>query len=296
MVRDLEARFAANRALSAEIRNANAEGRPIDQALVAELRIVQESAIGREVTPEEAAAFATELAARFGNFEPSSDAAAVPATEDAPEPAPELVSDADGAASTETRSAANDVSDPPAQEPAAPVGQNTIFGNGEDERLVGTTADDRIIGAGGDDTISGRGGDDRLFGNDGDDRIFGGGGDDVIAGGDGNDRLFGGGGDDVVAGGAGNDRIFGGTGEDVLSGGTGADRFIFRNGDDNDTVIDFENDVDLLVLRGFGFEDADAALSNATQDGNDVVFALNGDDTLRVEDITIAVLADDILV
>ena len=68
-------------------------------------------------------------------------------------------------------------------------GEDTIFGNGEANRLVGSLGGDQLLGGGGDDELYGGAGDDELRGQDGDDRLEGAGDSDSFHGGDGDDRL-----------------------------------------------------------------------------------------------------------
>ena len=116
----------------------------------------------------------------------------------------------------------------------------TIKGSGRADILAGTSDDDYLFGKGNGDILRGLNGDDDLRGGGGKDRLFGGAGRDVIEGGDGFDRLIGGGGDDQLAGGAGNDR---------LKGGAGRDQFIFREKTGTDRVLDFDPDLDVILLR-----------------------------------------------
>jgi Ca2+-binding RTX toxin-like protein len=122
-----------------------------------------------------------------------------------------------------------------------------------DEHVVmgGTEGNDIITASIGDDTIYGDGGNDRLeggFGNDiinagaGDDIITDNGGDDNIKAGDGNDVVHAGGGLDLVMGGRGNDFIFLGTdmgsevfageGNDFIYGNKNAERILGNEGND----------------------------------------------------------------
>ncbi len=64
--------------------------------------------------------------------------------------------------------------------------------------------------------------------------------------------LRGRGGDDILVGGAGNDLIEGGSGSDELSGGAGIDTFVLAKGSGQDTVMDFNQSQDKIVLAGFG--------------------------------------------
>ena len=66
---------------------------------------------------------------------------------------------------------------------------------------------ENVIGSILNDTITGNGGDNRLSGGSGSDILNGGDGQDILLGGDGNDRLDGGGDSDIVTGGLGSDRF-----------------------------------------------------------------------------------------
>lgn len=126
------------------------------------------------------------------------------------------------------------------------MSNNTIIGNGGDNRLSGFIGNDTLNGLDGDDLIRGGLGNDTMNGGTGDDTISGGGGNDVANGLAGNDLLrgrlgddtlnggveddllFGNGGSDILNGGLGNDTLVGGHGQDTLNGGTGSDTFVFR--------------------------------------------------------------------
>ena len=113
----------------------------------------------------------------------------------------------------------------------------------------------------------------------------------------GNDQLKGGDGNDVLIGGVGRDSLYGEAGDDFLIGNPGADTFVYIAGYDNDTISDFQNDMDHLDLRSFGFATAAQALQNATDNPSGVVFDFGSGDTLMVMgQITKAQLADDLLV
>ena len=72
-----------------------------------------------------------------------------------------------------------------------------------------------------------------IFGNDNDNMILGGTGSDYLAGGAGNDTLFGGTGNDIIYGGTGNDSLNGGAGNDTLCSGTGTNTLTGGAGKDN---------------------------------------------------------------
>ena len=84
-----------------------------------------------------------------------------------------------------------------------------IVAGAGDDRVEGGGGDDLIRLGDGNDVLTanddfGRG-DDAVWGEGGNDKLLGGRGDDYLDGGDGNDRLVGGAGDDVLVGGAGAD-------------------------------------------------------------------------------------------
>jgi CSLREA domain-containing protein len=99
-----------------------------------------------------------------------------------------------------------------------------------------------------DDVINGQGGDDRIDGKSGN---------DLLRGSIGNDTLLGSAGDDIIVGGAGQDSLIGGTGNDILftsdyadtlTGGSGNDQFVYQASSFNNTITDFNQSEDKLVL------------------------------------------------
>ena len=93
-------------------------------------------------------------------------------------------------------------------------GKVEVYGNGGNDRIVGTAFGDQIHGGSGNDYIDGVGGDDRIWGDDGNDTLYGN---------QGNDRIDGGAGDDYLNGGDDNDLLVGGAGKDLFDGGPGTD-------------------------------------------------------------------------
>ncbi|MEM6383112.1 MAG: hypothetical protein AAF739_10595 [Pseudomonadota bacterium] len=181
---------------------------------------------------------------------------------------------------------------------------DTLNGGGDNDRLFGGAGDDTSRGQAGNDFISSGSGDDLLEGGIGDDFLFGGFGEDTLLGEDGNDfiqagasndQLSGGAGDDTLQGREDDDTLDGGTGTDTLTGGTGVDTFIFAPAYGNDTVTDFEDDIDQLDLTAFGFASVNGALSFAADVAGDVVFTF-GPNTFTIENTTRADLANDILI
>jgi RTX toxins and related Ca2+-binding proteins len=168
----------------------------------------------------------------------------------------------------------------------SPTGVNIAALAGNDT-VNGSNYDDVINGGGGDDVLRGRNGNDILQGSGGNDTLQGEAGDDGLNGGNGNDTLQGGLGDDVLIGGLGNDRLFGGQGNDVYSGGDGVDRFFFEASDGaggKDRISDFEDGVDLIVLRGITITD----LQDTTRGA--VISFSNGSEVL-VRDVSASALS-----
>ncbi|MEM1279855.1 MAG: calcium-binding protein, partial [Cyanobacteria bacterium P01_H01_bin.152] len=130
----------------------------------------------------------------------------------------------------------------------------TIVGGAGDDTVAGHLGHDLILGEAGQDIVRGDlnfrppggpvGGDDLMFGGDGDDRLGGKGGNDWLVGGLGNDAMWGDHGSDVLYGGLGDDTL---TGDD-FSGGTGDDLFVLAPGDGTDTITDFGNGNDRILL------------------------------------------------
>ena len=134
-----------------------------------------------------------------------------------------------------------------------------MWGGAGDDTVEGGNGWDNVWAGSGNDIVSGGWGSDRLYGQGGDDGIWAGGGNDTVDGGAGADTLFGGLGNDQLAGGSGNDTVYGQDGADVLrgdqggdslSGGAGADTFVFADGAGADTILDWEDGLDVLDFAG----------------------------------------------
>jgi len=93
-------------------------------------------------------------------------------------------------------------------------------------------------------------------------------------------------GDNKLFGHAGSDFIDGGAGDDILIGGAGEDQFIFWKGLGQDTLTDYVDGEDKIVVFGFigNFTDLEARMS---QHGDDVWIDLNKHDRLIIEDVKI---------
>ena len=186
-------------------------------------------------------------------------------------------------------------------------GDDLIFGQGGDDTLVGGSDNDTISGDEGNDRIAGGAGDDSLSGNNGNDTVLGGKGNDTLLGGDGhdsliggkdsdlllggagNDTLTGGGqndiingdeGDDLISGGGGRDTLIGGAGQDTLSGNGGTDVFVLTAGDLADTITDFEDGRDRLVLPDSLSFDSLIIVNNDSNSGASILDSTNHDAVL----------------
>ncbi|MCW6053128.1 DUF4347 domain-containing protein [Lyngbya sp. CCAP 1446/10] len=136
-------------------------------------------------------------------------------------------------------------------------GNDIIFGSEGEDSLYGNFGDDSICGGAGNDFLNGNQNNDLLDGCLGNDTLYGGNDNDTLLGGSGNDVLFGENGDDSLNGGDGTDLLFGGNGDDlltgglgsdILSGGAGNDKFLISTNSGIDTILDFEDGKDLLIL------------------------------------------------
>lgn len=171
-----------------------------------------------------------------------------------------------------------------------------LLGTGNDTG-TGGSGNDTIYGASGNDSLLGESGADLLYGGYHNDYEFGGTGNDRIYGEDGNDNLDGGNDADSLSGGLGFDKLMGGIGNDALMGGGGTDYFRFRLGDDVDRITDFENNIDTLILQGFGAGfTASTALSKAINITGGVRFDFGGGDIVTVMGVTKTTIADDIYI
>ncbi len=156
--------------------------------------------------------------------------------------------------------------------------------------LLPTSGADNLYGFASSENVSLLGGDDFYEAIQGNDSIHGGAGDDTILGGAGNDSL---------SGNNDNDSLEGGAGNDTISGGAGIDRFVFSSGDGDDVISDFGfGGSDLLQIDGYGglFSSASDVLATASQVGSDVVFNLNGADSVRLKNVSLtSITQSDIL-
>jgi Ca2+-binding RTX toxin-like protein len=118
----------------------------------------------------------------------------------------------------------------------------------------------------------------------------------LLRGNGGNDEIDGKGGRDTLDGGAGRDRLIGGKGNDALTGGGQRDTFVFEAGGGRDSIQDFQDGTDRILLRGYGFADAAEALAFASETAAGVTFAFADGAVLRVLGMTLPEVGDEVLV
>jgi uncharacterized delta-60 repeat protein len=177
----------------------------------------------------------------------------------------------------------NPISTPtPSLTPTPTQNSSPIIGTDGDDFLTGDRDNDTISGLLGNDTLGGLDGNDQMYAHQGNDFLEGGNGDDTLYGGKGNDTLIGNNGEDVLFGdrasdsliggegndtlygGKGNDTLFGSLGNDCLIGGLGSDRFLLGLDVGTDSILDFEDEKDLLTLTsGITFSQLAITQSNS---------------------------------
>lgn len=199
-------------------------------------------------------------------------------------------------------------------------GNNTANGGLGDDRITtgdgndvatGGEGDDVIKTAGGQDSVSGGNGADTILTGDendtvegsvGDDVIKAGEGEDTVDGGEGADTIFGWRGDDDIKGGAGDDvlrgdfdedRLEGGSGTDRLIGGPGRDVFVFREGFEEDRVLDFNSALEILDFSQHSFVAGFGDLTVTQVSTNTVVTTVNGDRLVLAETDAAQITAGD---
>ena len=95
-----------------------------------------------------------------------------------------------------------------------------------------------------------------------------------LSGGDGNDTLSGGIGNDKLLGGTSNDSLWGDAGNDTLYGGSGDDIFIYKPNEGTDTIMDYEANDILQILKEDG--SAGGTFSSSSFKGNNLTLAIDG--------------------
>lgn len=176
---------------------------------------------------------------------------------------------------------------------------NDVFRNAHDGivdgAIDGGAGNDRLVGGNATDHFIGGAGLDALFGGAADDTLDGGADNDVLRGQGDDDLLTGGTGLDNLAGGRGNDTLNGGPQQDILNGGAGEDVFVYTANGWADRVTDFRNDVDALDLSSFNFATRAAALLKFVDVGGNVEFRSAPGAFVVIEDLTKALIANDLI-
>ncbi|MGV2830781.1 beta-propeller fold lactonase family protein [Myxosarcina sp. GI1(2024)] len=143
---------------------------------------------------------------------------------------------------------------------AAPIQDDLIVGDNDNDRLRADNGNDRIFGEDGDDLLRGNRGNDKLFGREGDDRLSGGYDNDVLIAGEGSDRLKGGHGNDILIG-VSVESLTPGKGEyDVFKGGKGSDTFVLGDALEvyyDDGIAQTVGLKDMALIRDFDLDEAD---------------------------------------
>jgi Ca2+-binding RTX toxin-like protein len=176
---------------------------------------------------------------------------------------------------------------------------STLLGGQGEDVLTGSIKDDLLFGGSEADDLDGQNGQDNLNGGIGSDTLNGGKGDDLVVGDLDDDLVVGGDGNDLVNGGEGNDIFYDTQGKDNLTAGEGSDSFILLPGTDADTILDFQDGQDKLVLvedfpkRGLTFEQLEITDNNGNAsisiaDTGEALVELAGvsADAINAEDFT----------
>jgi len=122
---------------------------------------------------------------------------------------------------------------------------------------------------------------------------------DVLSGGHGINVLNGGGGDDQLFANNGDDQASGGAGNDTITLGLGNDRLDFRNGDETDTVTDFNagaGSEDQIILTFHSAATSFAQMQMAgmfSQQGADTHIDLGGGDLIVLQNVNVGDLHQD---
>lgn len=208
------------------------------------------------------------------------------------------------------------------------AGHDTLAGQAGNDRLIGGEGNDSLIGGSGNDQLIGGTGSDRMAGGAGNDiywvdrpgdavteKVAGGidqlsasisinldrsGGvyvnvENVVLQGVHNLNASGSAQDNQLVGNRGDNILSGRTGNDVLVGGAGEDSFLFLKTFDEDTISDFQDNIDTIRLPKLGIASFAEARRLATQDGTDVEFDFGNGDVLTIRNTTIDALANDVV-
>jgi len=182
-------------------------------------------------------------------------------------------------------------------------GNDNIYGNSLNNKITSNSGSDKIEGFGGNDDIRSNRGNDTIDAGDGDDFVRGGKDSDTVSGGSGsdwvngnnqndivngdsgNDTIHGGKNDDILHGGTGDDLIYGDKGNDQLFGDAGSDRFIFKKDFGNDSIEDFNVNVDVIEIAGSLVIDIESLLSSINYTNNNAVINLSDSTSISIRNI-----------
>ncbi|HEV2505356.1 MAG TPA: calcium-binding protein [Mesorhizobium sp.] len=199
---------------------------------------------------------------------------------------------------------------------------NILYGRDGSDNLYGREGNDQLHGGDGDDHMDGGAGADVLDGGLGFDFVyysqassgvradlagtFSGTGDaagdtfsfvDGLSGSAYADDLYGDQWGNTLSGGGGNDWLSGRNGDDSLYGGAGADTFVVAPNNGWDTIFDFQDNVDKIDLRSWGFATVGQALNYVADTGPHLRFDFADGSHLTVLNVAnFGDLANDILV
>lgn len=180
-------------------------------------------------------------------------------------------------------------------------GADDMLGQGNNDLMQGNAGNDTMRGGHGNDTLEGGGDDDELFGQGNNDLLMGNAGNDTLTGAAGADTLDGGSGDDKLTGGNGADILDGGAGDDLLNGGAHADWLVFGLGGDQDTISGFQDNfdtiqIDAALADGLTVAQLLADTSITNQVGSHVVMDFGGGDVLRINNVGVSELSNDMVI
>ncbi|MGD1926333.1 MAG: Hint domain-containing protein [Paracoccaceae bacterium] len=136
-----------------------------------------------------------------------------------------------------------------------------------------------------DDTHFGGPGDDTIDAGSSTDLVYGGAGNDSLDGGTNRDTVYGGDGNDSIDGGSADDTIYGGAGNDIIAGGSGDNIYHFEDGFGDDTLVDFNDNDDIIQVSSKGISNFTDVAARLTQVGPDSILTLDDGSTLTIENI-----------
>ena len=131
-----------------------------------------------------------------------------------------------------------------------------------------------------------------LMGTSGNDSLTGSDGPDTLNGGDGQDTLTGLAGNDLLIGGEGPDILIGGLGDDILQGDAGRDVLVLEIGKGRDTILNFQDGIDLLVLYD-GITFTDLTIENDSAGTSTIIKDSNNNEIATLPDFDFTLITED---